>query len=97
MVVPGCGRLSDSADVGYYRDMLTIIRDNVREMIRRAMTVDEAGMETDAGMQTRLFRFDATGGQEDGELGTVSREPSGNRCSALRRQASRSTAFECVC
>jgi hypothetical protein len=31
--------LSDSADVGYYRDMLTIIRDNVRTMMEGGMTL----------------------------------------------------------
>ena len=35
MVVPGHGRLSDSADVAYYRDMMTIIRDRVKEMVRK--------------------------------------------------------------
>ena len=31
IVVPGHGRLTDSADVAYYRDMVTIMRDRVRE------------------------------------------------------------------
>ena len=31
MMVPGHGRLVDSADVAYYRDMLTIIRDRVED------------------------------------------------------------------
>ena len=30
MMVPGHGRIVDSGDVAYYRDMLTIIRDRVR-------------------------------------------------------------------
>jgi len=41
MVIPGHGRLADSADVGYYRDMLTIIRDQVQNLIDRGMTVDQ--------------------------------------------------------
>ncbi len=41
MIVPARGRLSDSADVGYYRDMLTIIRDNMQEMIKRGMTLEQ--------------------------------------------------------
>ena len=40
MIVPGHGRLSDSADVGYYRDMLTIVRENVRAMIDRGMNLE---------------------------------------------------------
>ena len=41
MVIPGHGRVGDSADVGYYRDMVTIIRDNIQEMIRRGMTMEQ--------------------------------------------------------
>ena len=39
MVIPGHGRLCDSADVAYYRDMVTIIRDRVKDMIRKGMTL----------------------------------------------------------
>jgi cyclase len=39
LVIPGHGRLSDSADVAYYRDMVTIIRDRVRDMVRKKMTL----------------------------------------------------------
>jgi glyoxylase-like metal-dependent hydrolase (beta-lactamase superfamily II) len=38
-VVPGHGRLSDEADVVEYRDMLTIIRERVKDMIDRGQTV----------------------------------------------------------
>jgi glyoxylase-like metal-dependent hydrolase (beta-lactamase superfamily II) len=41
MVVPGHGRLADSADVGYYRDMLTIIRDQVRALIEEGLTLEQ--------------------------------------------------------
>jgi glyoxylase-like metal-dependent hydrolase (beta-lactamase superfamily II) len=41
MVVPGHGRLGDSADVGYYRDMLTIIRDQVQALIDEGLTLDQ--------------------------------------------------------
>jgi len=40
-VIPGSGRLCDEADVVEYRDMVTIIRDRVEDMIRRKMTLDE--------------------------------------------------------
>ncbi|HKE82218.1 MAG TPA: MBL fold metallo-hydrolase [Vicinamibacterales bacterium] len=39
LVVPGHGRLSDSADVAYYRDMVTIIRDRVQALIDKEMTL----------------------------------------------------------
>jgi hypothetical protein len=41
MVIPGHGRLADSADVGYYRDMLTIIRDQVQALIDQGMTLEQ--------------------------------------------------------
>jgi glyoxylase-like metal-dependent hydrolase (beta-lactamase superfamily II) len=39
MVIPGHGRISDIADVAYYRDMVTIVRDRVQDMIKRNMTL----------------------------------------------------------
>jgi cyclase len=39
LVIPGHGRLSDSADVAYYRDMVTIIRDRVSAMVGRGLTL----------------------------------------------------------
>jgi len=41
MVVPGHGRIADHAEVVYYRDMVTIIRDRVQDMIKRGMTLDQ--------------------------------------------------------
>ncbi|MBI4263527.1 MAG: MBL fold metallo-hydrolase [Acidobacteria bacterium] len=41
MIVPGHGRLSDYADVAYYRDMVTIIRDRIQAMIDRGMTLEQ--------------------------------------------------------
>jgi glyoxylase-like metal-dependent hydrolase (beta-lactamase superfamily II) len=41
MIIPGHGRLSDSADVGYYRDMVTIIRDRVQNMKSKGMTLEQ--------------------------------------------------------
>ena len=41
MIIPGHGWISDTADVGYYRDMLTIVRDRIQNMIDRGMTLDQ--------------------------------------------------------
>jgi len=41
LVVPGHGRLTDSADVAYYRDMVTIIRDRVQAMVAKGMTLEQ--------------------------------------------------------
>ena len=41
MVIPGHGRLCDAADVAYYRDMVTIIRDRIQTMIKKDMTLEQ--------------------------------------------------------
>jgi cyclase len=38
-VIPGHGRLSDEADVLEYRDMLTIIRDRVQDLVKKGSTL----------------------------------------------------------
>ena len=38
-IIPGRGRLSDTADVASYRNMLTMIRDRVQDMIKKGMTL----------------------------------------------------------
>jgi len=40
-VIPGHGRLSDQFDVLEYRDMVTIIRDRVQDMIKKNKTLEE--------------------------------------------------------
>jgi cyclase len=41
MVIPGHGRLSDEQDVIEYRDMVTIVRDRIREYVNRGMTLEQ--------------------------------------------------------
>jgi glyoxylase-like metal-dependent hydrolase (beta-lactamase superfamily II) len=41
MVIPGHGRLTDEADVVEYRDMLTIIRDRIQDLVRKGMTLEQ--------------------------------------------------------
>jgi len=40
-VIPGRGRLSDTADVASYRNMIHIIRDRVKDMIKKGMTLEQ--------------------------------------------------------
>jgi len=40
-IVPGRGRLSDTADVASYRNMVTIVRDRVRDLIGRGYSLDQ--------------------------------------------------------
>lgn len=39
LVVPGHGRIADHAEVAYYRDMMSIVRDRVQDMIKKKMTL----------------------------------------------------------
>jgi hypothetical protein len=41
LIIPGRGRISDEFDVLEYRDMVTIIRDRIRDMIQKGMTLDQ--------------------------------------------------------
>jgi glyoxylase-like metal-dependent hydrolase (beta-lactamase superfamily II) len=41
MVIPGHGHLCDAADVAYYRDMVTIVRDRIQALIKKDMTLEQ--------------------------------------------------------
>ncbi len=41
MVIPGHGRLSDIGDVINFREMVTIVRDRVQDMVKKNMTLDQ--------------------------------------------------------
>jgi cyclase len=41
MIVPGHGRICDGGDVAYYRDMVTIIRDRIDDMVKKGMTLEQ--------------------------------------------------------
>src|SRR5687768_11959257 len=40
LIVPGHGRVADHAEVATYRDMMTVVRDRIADMIRRKMTLE---------------------------------------------------------
>ena len=41
MVVPGHGRICDESEVMEYRDMLTIVRDRIKAMVDKGMTLQQ--------------------------------------------------------
>jgi cyclase len=41
MIVPGHGRVCDESDVSDYRDMVTIVRDRVADMVKKKMTLEQ--------------------------------------------------------
>jgi len=60
MIIPGHGRLSDMADVAYYRDMVTIVRGRVQDLVKKKQTLEQVK----AAKPTRDYdgRFGATSG-----------------------------------
>jgi len=64
-VVPGRGHICDIADVGYYRDMMIIIRDRVRDMIKKGMTL----AQVKAAKPT--LDYDPLFGREPGSTGKL--------------------------
>jgi glyoxylase-like metal-dependent hydrolase (beta-lactamase superfamily II) len=60
LIVPGHGRLCDEADVVEYRDMLTIVRDRIKDMVEHGFTLEQV----QAAQPTRDYdgRYGATSG-----------------------------------
>jgi len=78
VVIPGRGRLSDETDVANYRDMVTIVRDRVRDMVMKGMSLEQIQRSKPTADYERLY-----GGQSDwtGELfvAAIYRDLSGKR------------------
>jgi cyclase len=64
LVIPGHGRISDHADVVYYRNMIAIVRDRIQDMIKRGMTLEQVK----AAQPTR--DYDARYGKKTGSWTT---------------------------
>ncbi|HKV04806.1 MAG TPA: MBL fold metallo-hydrolase [Candidatus Acidoferrales bacterium] len=60
MIIPGHGRLCDVADVVFYQEMVTIIRDRIQDMVNKGMTLEQV----EAARPTRDYdpRYGATTG-----------------------------------
>jgi len=55
LIVPGHGRVCDQFDVVEYRDMVTIIRDRVRDLIAARMTLDQVKAASPARGYTKRY------------------------------------------
>jgi glyoxylase-like metal-dependent hydrolase (beta-lactamase superfamily II) len=55
LVIPGHGRLCDQLDVVEYRDMVTIVRDRVRDLVRAGMTLEQVKAASPARGYTRRY------------------------------------------
>jgi glyoxylase-like metal-dependent hydrolase (beta-lactamase superfamily II) len=58
LVIPGHGRICDQLDVVEYRDMVTIIRDRVRDLIQQGLTLEQVKAASPARGYTRRYGSD---------------------------------------
>ena len=80
MVVPAAGRLADEADVAEYRDMVTIVRDRIDDMVRRKMTLDQVkaakpALDYEANYATPAYTADMFVEAAYRSLSTTPRQP----------------------
>jgi glyoxylase-like metal-dependent hydrolase (beta-lactamase superfamily II) len=71
-VIPGHGRICDEADVVEYRDMVTIVRDRIQELMKKKLTL----AQVKAARPT--LDYDGEYGNPDGFIEAVHRSLGGN-------------------
>jgi len=55
LVIPGHGRVCDQLDVVEYRDMVTIIRDRIRDLMKQGLTLEQIQAASPARGYTRRY------------------------------------------
>jgi cyclase len=63
LIIPGHGRICDQLDVVEYRDMVTIIRDRIRDLMKQGLTVEQVKAASPARGYVRRYGPD-TGANE---------------------------------
>jgi cyclase len=58
LIVPGHGRICDQLDVVEYRDMVTIIRDRIRDLMKQGLTLEQIKTASPARGYTRRYGAD---------------------------------------
>jgi glyoxylase-like metal-dependent hydrolase (beta-lactamase superfamily II) len=59
LVIPGHGRICDQLDVVEYRDMVTIIRDRIRDLIEEGKTLEQIQATSPARGYARRYGSDS--------------------------------------
>jgi cyclase len=77
LIIPGHGRVCDSADLATYRDMVTILRDRIQDLIKQGMSLDQVK----AARPTRDYdpRYDTAAWTRDQFVEAVYRSLGGKR------------------
>jgi cyclase len=81
-VIPGHGRLCDEAEVVEYRNMVTIVRDRVRAMIRKGMSLEQVKSAKPA------FDYETQYGPSDAFTEAVFRSLSNTKTESVSNQRS---------
>jgi cyclase len=55
LIIPGHGRICDQLDVVEYRDMVTIIRDRIRDLMKQGLTLEQVKAAAPARGYTRRY------------------------------------------
>ncbi len=58
LIIPGHGRICDQLDVVEYRDMVTIIRDRIRDLIKQGLTLEQVKAASPARGYLRRYGTD---------------------------------------
>ena len=58
LIIPGHGRICDQLDVVEYRDMVTIIRDRIRDLMKEGLTLEQIKAVSPARGYTRRYGSD---------------------------------------
>jgi cyclase len=58
LIIPGHGRICDQLDVVEYRDMVTIIRDRIRDLIKQGLTLEQVKAASPARGYLRRYGSD---------------------------------------
>ena len=58
LIVPGHGRICDQLDVVDYRDMVTIIRDRIRDLMKQGLTLEQIKAASPARGYVRRYGSD---------------------------------------
>ena len=58
LIIPGHGRVCDQLDVVEYRDMVTIVRDRIRDLIKQGLTLEQIKATSPTRGYTRRYGSD---------------------------------------
>jgi glyoxylase-like metal-dependent hydrolase (beta-lactamase superfamily II) len=64
LIIPGHGRICDQLDVVEYRDMVTIIRDRIRDLIKQGLTLEQIKAASPARGYLRRYGSSETGAND---------------------------------